>query len=106
MGAKCSGKSDRTGKLGDVDETATDLMGKVQFKKQYIGLMYADANYKRVLALANASMTEEIKKEVENGFPINYSLNKKGWTLLHSAAFTGDLSTLSYIIKEGGDLNR
>ena len=58
-----------------------------------------------ILACAYACNTELVFDFLEQGFPINYPLNQKGWRLVHVAAQLGDLKVFSLLIGKGADIN-
>ena len=65
------------------------------------GIPYTEMTF---LNAALAGDLAVVKLFVEAGMPV-YTADARGWTVLHWAAFGGDLEVVKYLLSQGADLN-
>ena len=65
------------------------------------GIPYTERTF---LNAALAGDLAVVKLFVEAGMPV-YTADDNGWTVLHWAAFGGDLEVVKYLLSQGADLN-
>lgn len=51
------------------------------------------------------SQLKVVQYIIDQGFPINYTESKNGYSLFHAAGYKGNIEIFDYLISQGADIN-